>query len=58
MEEIKKLISDTVNPWLKILPKETHEEFAKKFEVLINDMFKARLRQLAETLSDESEGRE
>ena len=58
MEEIKKLISDTVNPWLKILPKETHEEFAKKFEVLINDMFKARLRQLAETLSDEIEGRE
>tara|TARA_R110002020_G_scaffold22761_3_gene76526 strand:- start:1329 stop:1505 length:177 start_codon:yes stop_codon:yes gene_type:complete len=58
MEEIKKLICDTVNPWLKILPKENHEEFAQKFQVLINDMFKARLRQLAETLSDESEGRE
>ena len=55
MEETKKLISDTINPWLKILPKETHEEFAKKFEGLINDMFKARLRQLAETLSDQSE---
>jgi hypothetical protein len=58
MEEIKKLISDTINPWLKILPKETHEEFAKKFEVLINDMFKARLRQLAETLTDQSEVRD
>ena len=58
MEEIKKLISDTINPWLKILPKETHEEFATKLEVLINDMFKARLRQLAETLSDQSEVRD
>ncbi len=58
MEEIKKLISDTINPWLKILPKETHEEFAKKFEVLINEMFEARFRQLAETLSDQSEVRD
>ena len=49
MEEIKKLISDTINPWLKILPKETHEEFAKKFEVLINDMFKAKHKHLVET---------
>ena len=49
MEEIKKLISDTINPWLKILPKETHEEFAKKFEVLINDIVKAKHKQLVET---------
>ncbi len=49
MEEIKKLICDTVNPWLKILPKENHEEFAQKFQVLINDMFKAKHKQLVET---------
>ena len=41
MEEIKKLISDTINPWLKILPKDRHQEFVEKFELLINEMLQA-----------------
>jgi len=58
MEEIKKLISDTINPWLKILPKENHEEFAQKFQVLINDMFKAKHKHLVETIPNFGEGRD
>ena len=49
MEEIKKLICDTVNPWLKILPKENHEEFAQKFQVLIREMHLAKHKHLVET---------
>ena len=49
MEETKKLISDTINPWLKILPKETHEEFAQKFQVLIKEMYLAKHKHLVET---------
>ena len=42
MEEMKKLISDTVNPWLKILPKDRHEDFVEKFELLIKEMLQAK----------------
>jgi len=58
MEEIKKLICDTVNPWLKILPKETHEEFAQKFQVLIKEMYLAKHKHLVETTPNFGEGRD
>tara|TARA_R110000796_G_scaffold31216_2_gene83012 strand:+ start:1339 stop:1515 length:177 start_codon:yes stop_codon:yes gene_type:complete len=58
MEEIKKLICDTVNPWLKILPVETHEEFTEKFMVLINEMHHAQHRHLVETIPNFGEGRD
>ena len=50
MEELNKLISETINPWLKILPEETHEEFTEKFEVLINEMFSAKHKHLVKTI--------
>tara|TARA_R110000822_G_scaffold288705_1_gene409982 strand:+ start:208 stop:384 length:177 start_codon:yes stop_codon:yes gene_type:complete len=58
MEEIKKLISDTINPWLKILPVETHEEFTEKFMVLINEMHDAKHKYLVETIPNFGEERD
>ena len=46
MEEMKKLISDTINPWLKILPKDRRQEFVEKFELLINEMLQANFESL------------
>jgi len=43
---MKKLISDTVNPWLQILPKDRHQEFVEKFELLINEMLQANFESL------------
>jgi len=46
MEEMKELISDTVNPWLQILPKDRHQEFVEKFELLIKEMLQAKFESL------------
>ena len=49
MEEMKKLISDTINPWLKILPKDRHQEFVEfveKFELLIKEILQAKFESL------------
>ena len=49
MEEMKKLISDAVNPWLQILPKDRHQEFVEfveKFELLIKEILQAKFESL------------
>jgi len=46
---MKKLISDTVNPWLQILPKDRHQEFVEfveKFELLIKEILQAKFESL------------
>ena len=43
-------INININPWLKILPEETHKEFTEKFEVLINEMFRAKHKHLVKTI--------